>query len=685
MSRRILVTSALPYANGHIHLGHLVEYIQTDIWVRFQRLRGNDAIYICADDTHGTAIMMRARQEGRSEEALIAEMSAAHQRDFAGFQIRFDNYGSTHSPENRELCGEFWRALREQKLVATRDITQLFDEKAGVFLADRFVKGTCPRCASPEQYGDSCDKCGSTYAATELKDPVSTLSGTRPVLRDARHLFVQIENYHDFLLGFVDDPGRLQPEIANYLKGHFLAEPLRDWDVSRPAPYFGFEIPDEPENFWYVWFDAPIGYLASTKQWCDKNGHSLDAWWRAKDVEIYHFIGKDITYFHTLFWPVMLKASGYNLPTRVQVHGFLTVDGEKMSKSKGTFIHASTYLKELDPAWLRYYYASKLGTRVEDLDIQIDEFVSKVNSDLVGKVVNLASRTARFVESSGLSASYPDDGGLFAEAARRGDEIAEAYEGCDYARAMRLIMALADRANEYVDRVEPWKLKKDPARAAELQSVCSVILNLYRQIVIYLTPVLPELGAASERLLNTRFGSWNDAATPLVSTPVAPFSHLMQRVDPNKVKSVIEQSREAAPETAAAAAAPANAPVTPEDDGAALLAEPLAAECSIDDFQKVDLRVARVLSAEQVPEAKKLLKLSVSLGGDNKRTIFAGIKAAYAPETLVGRLIVVVANLAPRQMKFGLSEGMVVASGPGGAEVFVLSPDSGAKPGQRIH
>ena len=689
MTRRILVTSALPYANGHIHLGHLVEYIQTDIWVRFQRLRGNDAIYICADDTHGTAIMMRARQEGRSEEAVIQEMSTAHQRDFAAFQVSFDHYGSTHSAENRELCSDFWRGLQQANLVVTRDITQLFDTKAGVFLADRFVKGKCPRCGSADQYGDSCDKCGSTYLATELVDPISTLTGTRPELREAKHLFVQIEPLHAFLEEFVNTPGRLQPEMANYLKGHFLAEPLRDWDISRPAPYFGFEIPDEPGHFWYVWFDAPIGYLGSTKQYCSKHGQSLDDWWRNPNVEIYHFIGKDITYFHTLFWPVMLKATGYSLPRRVQVHGFLTVEGEKMSKSKGTFILASTYAKELDPAWLRYYYASKLGPRVEDLDIQIDEFVSKVNSDLVGKVVNLASRSARFVESTGLSATYPEDGGLFAEAARRGEEIAEAYETCDYARAMRVIMALADRANEYVDRAEPWKLKKDASRAAELQDVCSVILNLYRQIVIYLSPVLPTLSAASEELLNTRLARWSDAATPLVATRVAPFSHLMQRVDPNKVKSVIEQSREAAPADAPPNAAPNAAPNDPaktfDDDGAALAAEPLAAECSIDDFQKVDLRVARVINAEHVPEAKKLLKLTVSLGGGTTRTIFAGIKAAYEPEKLVGRLIVVVANLAPRQMKFGLSEGMVVAAGSGGAEVFVLSPDSGAKPGHRIH
>ncbi|HWA77200.1 MAG TPA: methionine--tRNA ligase [Polyangiaceae bacterium] len=673
-----MVTSALPYANGHIHLGHLVEYIQTDIWVRFQRLRGHRAIYICADDTHGTAIMMRARQEGRSETQVIAEMSAAHQRDFADFDVRFDHYGSTNSEANRALCAEVWAALRKGGLIAEREVTQLFDAKAGVFLADRFVKGKCPRCGTPDQYGDSCDKCGSTYSATELVEPVSTLTGSKPELSASRHFFVQIEALHGFLESFVATPGRLQPEIENYLKGHFLAEPLRDWDVSRPAPYFGFEIPDAPGHFWYVWFDAPIGYMASTREWCEKSGESFDRLWRDASTEIHHFIGKDITYFHTLFWPAMLQASGFNLPKRVQVHGFLTVGGEKMSKSKGTFVLARTYLDHLDPAYLRYYYASKLGPRVEDVDIQLDEFVSKINSDLVGKVVNLASRSARFVESTGLSAVYPADEGLFEEAARRGEEIAQAYESCDLARAMRTIMALADRANEYVDRVEPWKLKKDPARAQDLQAACTVLLNLYRQIVIYLAPVLPALAAASESLLNTKIQGWSDASTPILGTPVAPFSHLMQRVDPKKLEMVIEQSREAAP-------APVTEAAVPADDGAALAAEPLSAECSIDDFQKVDLRVARVLTAEHVPDAKKLLKLTVTLGGGNTRTIFAGIKAAYAPETLVGRLIVVVANLAPRQMKFGLSEGMVVAAGSGGADVFVLAPDSGAKPGQRVH
>ncbi|MEM8733407.1 MAG: methionine--tRNA ligase, partial [Planctomycetota bacterium] len=476
-SRQILVTAALPYANGPIHIGHLVEYIQTDIWVRFQKLRGNRCIFLCADDTHGTAIMLRARKEGRSETEVIADMQASHEEDFAGFGIEFDNYGSTNSDENKQLCGEIWAKLRESSLIVEKEVSQLFDPEAGTFLADRFVRGTCPKCNAPDQYGDSCDKCGSTYSPIDLIDPKSTLSGATPEVRSSNHLFVELEKLHEFLEQWTQSGEHLQPEVANYLKGHFLGEPLRDWDISRPAPYFGFEIPDSPGNYWYVWFDAPIGYIASTQQWCERHNEKLDDWWKSDSTEIHHFIGKDITYFHTLFWPGMLKSAGFNLPTKVHIHGFLNVDGEKMSKSKGTFIRAATYLNHLDPNYLRYYFASKLGPRLDDLDLNRDEFVTKVNSDLVGKVVNLASRTAKFAAKLGLSEQYPDDGGLFVEAAKAGESIAECYERCDYAKAMRQIMELADRANPFVENAQPWVLKKDDSKQDELRDVCTVALN----------------------------------------------------------------------------------------------------------------------------------------------------------------------------------------------------------------
>jgi methionyl-tRNA synthetase len=672
MPRRLLVTSALPYANGHIHIGHLVEYLQTDIWVRFQKLRGHNCRYMCADDTHGTAIMIRARQEGRSEEAVIADMQAAHERDFAGFDIEFDNYGSTHSAENRRLCAEFWAAIRQAGLVTERSIEQLYDPEVKTFLADRFVRGTCPKCKSPDQPGDNCSVCGHHYGPMELIDPVSKLSGARPEVRACPHQFIELEQLHGFLADWVARGDSLQPEIVNKLESDFLHEPLRDWDVSRPAPYFGFEIPDVPGHYWYVWFDAPIGYIASTQQWCDRTGEKLDRWWKSPDCEVHHFIGKDITYFHTLFWPGMLKTAGYSLPTKVHIHGFLTVDGEKMSKSKGTFVAASTFLKHLDPAYLRYFYASKLSSRVEDLDLALPEFVAKVNTDLVGKVVNLASRTAKFVEKTGLSAKYPDDGGLFAAGSAAGEEIAAAYEACDYGRATRLIMALADRANPFVEESRPWDLRKDASQTQRLQDVCTIALNLFRQLAVYLAPVLPRLARQTGELLNDPITSWDQAKTPLVGTPVGKFEHMLKRVEEKDLEAMIEDSK------------PAAGTLEWNDDGAALAAEPLAPECTIDDFAKVDLRVARVLAAEEVPEARKLLKLTLSLGGGMTRQVFAGIKAYYKPEDLVGRLVVCVANLAPRQMKFGVSEGMVVAAG-GKDEAYLLTPDSGAKPGHRLH
>jgi len=677
-NRRLLVTSALPYANGPIHLGHLVEYIQTDIWVRFQRLVGNRAVYICADDTHGTAIMIRAGKEGRSEEALIADMSAAHQRDFAEFGIRFDHYGSTNSDANRKLCGQFWKSMRDADMIAERPIEQLYDPEANTFLADRFVRGTCPKCGRTDQPGDSC-VCGHTYSPVELINPKSTLSGATPIIREATHLFVQLEKLHEFLAQWITSSGALQTETANYLKGHFLSDTLRDWDVSRPAPYFGFEIPDSPGNYWYVWFDAPIGYIASTQEWCDQNGEKLEDWWKNCQCEIHHFIGKDITYFHTLFWPGMLKIAGYNLPTQVHIHGFLNVNGEKMSKSTGTFISAETFRKYADPACLRYFYASKLNPRIEDIDLGIEEFADKINSDLIGKVVNLASRVGKFAGATGLSAAYPDDGGLFKNAADAGDEIAAAYDAGDLSRAMRKIMELADAANPYVEHARPWDMKKDAARIDELRGVCTIALNLFRQLAIYLSPVLPTLAAQCEELLGEPITDWRQSQTPLLGRPVQPFKRMMDRIQIEDLQKMIDETKEDS------AALDAPAAMTWSDSDDALKAEPIAAEISIEEFAKVDLRVARVLAAEQVPEANKLLKLTLSLGGNETRQVFAGIKAAYDPEKLVGSLVVMVANLAPRKMRFGMSEGMVTAAGPGGPDVFVLRVDEGAVPGQRVH
>jgi methionyl-tRNA synthetase len=678
--RQILVTSGLPYVNAGIHLGHLVEYLQTDFWVRFQKLRGHDCRYFCGDDTHGTATMLRAQQEGREPETLLEEMKAAHIADFIAFGIEQDHFSSTHAPANEALVGEIWAALRAKGCIEEREVTQLFDAEAGIFLADRFVVGGCPRCRAEGQYGDNCEVCGAAYDPSELINPTSSITGSVPEERTHPHLFVKLEPFHAFLEEWTQAPGRVPPETANWLRGSFLSEALRDWDISRPAPYFGFEIPDSPGNYFYVWMDAPVGYIASTKEWCDARGEDLDDWWRNPDCEIHHFIGKDIAYFHTLFWPVMLKTAGFQLPTAVHVHGFLTVNGEKMSKRKGTFIPARTYLDHLSPEFLRYYYASKLSSRVDDIDLNFDEFAQKVNSDLVGKVVNLASRTARFIKGRELPAVYPSerDDGLFAAGAAAGEEIAEAFETLDTNRAMRTIMGLADRANEFVESHAPWNLKKDPAKDNELLEVCAISLNLFRQICVYLAPILPRFAEESARLLSIGGKTcWADATTPVVGTRVAKFEHLMQRVDPEQVKTMTEVSRR---EAQAAVEAAAGATATSE----ALAGDPIEAECTIDDFGKVDLRVAEIISAKAVPKANKLLELELSLGGDERRRVLAGIKQAYKPESLVGRLTVVVANLAPRKMKFGTSEGMVLAAGPGGDELFILSPDSGAKPGQRI-
>jgi methionyl-tRNA synthetase len=677
--RQILVTSALPYVNAGIHLGYMVEALQTDFWIQFQRLRGHEVRYFCGDDTHGTATMLRAEREGRLPEELLDEMKAAHVADLNGFGVVHDHFSSTHAPANEALVGEFWTALRQGGCIEEREVTQFFDPEAGIFLADRFILGGCPRCKTPGQYGDNCASCGATYEPSDLIDPKSAISGAAPEERSHSHLFVKLEPFHAFLEEWTQTPGRMPPETANWLKGTFLADVLRDWDISRPAPYFGFEIPDAPGNYFYVWLDAPIGYIAATKEWCEANGEDLDRWWKNPDCEIHHFIGKDIAYFHTLFWPAMLKAAGFQLPTAVHVHGFLTVNGAKMSKRAGTAITARTYLDHLSPEYLRYFYASKLSAKVDDIDLNFEEFVQKVNSDLVGKVVNLASRTARFVKGQPLVA-IPDgrDEGLFAAGVAAGREIAEAYEARDSNRAMRLIMGLADRANEFVEGREPWNLKKDETKQDELREVCAIALNLFRQITIYLAPVLPRFAEESARLLSLEGATrWEDAATAVVGHEVGKFKHLMERVDPEKVEAMLAASLAAAEssETEAVAAVAA---------GEALAGEPLEPECTIDDFMKVDLRVAEILEAKAVPKANKLLELTLSLGGNERRTVFAGIKKAYDPESLVGRLTVVVGNLAPRKMKFGLSEGMVLAAGPGDSELFILSPDSGAKPGQRI-
>jgi methionyl-tRNA synthetase len=689
MPRRLLVTAALPYVNGHIHIGHLVEHVMCDVWVRFQRLRGHQVAFLCADDVHGTATMIAARKRGIPESQIIAEMGAAHVRDFQAFAIAHDFYGSTDSARAKAFVEDIWRHLVQAGHVSRKSVTQLFDPVQGCFLADRFVKGTCPKCGAADQHGDSCDKCGATYAPTDLKDARSTLSGAVPELRSAEHCFVKLEDLRGFLEEWTQRSGALAGPIARWVKGAFLVdgEPLRDWDVSRPAPYFGFEIPDAPGNYFYVWVDAPVGYIGALADWCAASGQERAAWWPRRDepgyadpqVEIHHCIGKDITYFHTLFWPAMLHAAGWKLPNRIHIHGWLTVNGEKMSKSTGTFINASTYIDSgLDPAYLRYYFAAKLNGSADDLDLNLDEFVAKVNSDVVGKVVNLASRTARFVPA--LAAAYPDDGGLFAAAAAESEAIATCYEADDSAGAVRRIMALADRANEFVEQVAPWALKKDPAKATELERACTISLNLFRQLCVYLAPVLPGLAAACGRLLGTPITAWSDAQAPLAGTAIGPFERF-DRVDPAKVAAMVEASRpKDAPAAAPAAASPLPPPPSP-----AFTSEPLAPEVTFDDFAKLDLRVAEVLAAEEVPKAKKIVKLRVSLGSLGERTIFAGIKAAF-PEVsvLVGRRIVVVANLAPRQMSFGTSEGMVIAAGEG-PSAFLLTPDAGAQPGMRIH
>ncbi|MGE5240132.1 MAG: methionine--tRNA ligase [Bacteroidota bacterium] len=683
--RKILVTSALPYANGPIHLGHLVEYIQTDIWVRFQRMRGHECWYVCADDTHGTPVMLRAQQEGVTPEALIARMRDEHYRDFTAFGVSFDNYYTTHSDENREFVTEIYRRLSKAGHISKRTIKQSYDPVKHMFLPDRFIKGTCPRCGTPDQYGDSCENCGATYAPTELKNPVSVLSGVPPVEKESEHFFFKLGDFEGFLRSWLfprehknDRDVHVQAEVANKLDEWFESG-LKDWDISRDAPYFGFEIPDAPGKYFYVWLDAPVGYMASFKNLCAQKGLSFDEFWgKDSGTELYHFIGKDILYFHTLFWPAMLEGAGFRKPTAVFAHGFLTINGTKMSKSRGTFITAASYLKHIHPRYLRYYFAAKLNGRVEDIDLNFDDFVARINSNLVGKYVNIASRTAGFITErfNGRLSRDVVNKDLLNETRQAAGAIADCYENRDYAEAVRLIMGLADKANAFVDDRKPWLMAKDPAQNEHLQQVCSSSLNLFRLLTLYLKPILPKLAEDVEAFLNIPPLTWADADGLLTDHAIRPYQHLLTRVDPKSIPALLDDAQkdmktmaEKTSETLA--------------DTSDLARHPLLPEISYDDFAKIDLRIARIIKAAHVEGADKLLQLTVDLGGIT-RTVFAGIKEAYKPEDLEGRLTVVVANLAPRKMKFGNSEGMVLAAGPGKKDLWILSPDTGAQPGMRV-
>ncbi|GAB4510266.1 MAG: methionine--tRNA ligase [Sulfuricaulis sp.] len=680
--RKILVTSALPYANGPLHLGHLVEYIQTDIWVRFQKMRGHECYYVCADDTHGTPIMLRAQQEGITPEKLIARMSAEHQRDFADFGIGFDNYYSTHSDENRELVTEIYKRLSKAGHISKRTIKQAYDPVKNMFLPDRFIRGTCPRCNTPDQYGDSCENCGATYSPTELKNPVSALSGVPPVEKDSEHYFFKLGEFETWLREWlhpdITKVRHVQPEVANKLNEWFEAG-LKDWDISRDAPYFGFEIPDAPGKYFYVWLDAPVGYMASFKNLCAKEGFKFDDFWgKDSQAELYHFIGKDILYFHTLFWPAMLHGAGFRTPTSVFAHGFLTINGTKMSKSRGTFITARSYLNHLPPQYLRYYFAAKLNGRVEDIDLNFDDFTARINSNLIGKYVNIASRAAGFITErfGGKLGKEAINKELLHETQNTAEAIAAAYENRDYSEAVRLIMTLADKANAFVDDRKPWLLAKDPAQNEHLQQVCTTSLNLFRLLTIYLVPILPKLAGDVATFLNIPPLTWADAKTLLTDHTINPYQHLATRVDPKNIPALLDEAQK----DMKTMAEKTSETITETSD---LARHPIMPEISYDDFAKIDLRIARIVKASHVEGADKLLELTVDLDGIT-RTVFAGIKEAYKPEDLEGRLTVVVANLAPRKMKFGMSEGMVLAAGPGKKDLWILSPDDGAKPGMRV-
>ena len=666
MSRKIFVTCALPYANGSIHLGHMLEHIQADIWVRYQRLKGNQIYFVCADDTHGTPIMIKSKQLGITPEEMLKAVAVEHKQDFDGFEISFDNYYSTHSEENRFFSNSIYKKLKERGYIASRTISQLFDPEKKMFLPDRFVKGTCPKCKAPDQYGDNCEVCGATYSPTELLNPYSAVSGAKPELKQTEHFFFDLPQFEPVLKDWIKT-GAIPEEMANKLNEWFEAG-LQQWDITRDAPYFGFEIPDQPGKYFYVWLDAPIGYFGSFKNYCDrvKNVDFDEFTSTGSNCEMYHFIGKDILYFHSLFWPAMLSGAGYRMPTKLFIHGYVTVNGAKMSKSKGTFIKAATFLKHFPAETLRYYYAAKSNAKIDDLDLNLEDFIARVNSDLVNKVVNLASRTANFITrkfAGRLAPSLTEDQ-IFGEFRNATASIENAYENREYARAVREIMRLADLANKYVDDTAPWVLAKDPSKDAELHQVCTNALNMFKILLTYLKPIIPSLVKASEDFLGVTL-NWNDRE-------INPFKPLFKRIEQKQVDEMIKESKEDL------AKATPKAPAKEAGD------EPLAPQITIDDFAQIDLRVAKIVNAEHVEGAEKLLKLELDLGFE-QRHVFAGIKSAYKPEDLIGRLTVMVANLAPRKMKFGMSEGMVCAAGPGGKDIFLLTPDSGAKPGMRIH
>ena len=684
--RKILVTSALPYANGELHLGHILEAVQTDIWVRLQKMRGNDCVYVCADDAHGTAIMLSAQSQGISPEQLIDAVQASHEADYAGFAIGFDNFHSTHSPENRARSESIYQALESNGHIARRSITQLFDPEKELFLADRYVKGSCPKCKAPDQYGDNCEACGSTYSPSELIEPVSTISGATPIEKESEHFFFDLPQFKDMLREWTRS-GTLQDAVANKL-AEWLDDELQQWDISRDAPYFGFEIPGAPGKFFYVWLDAPIGYLASFENLCERSEYNFDDYWQAgSDAELYHFIGKDIVNFHTLFWPAMLTSANYRTPTAVYVHGFLTVDGTKMSKSRGTFINARTYVENLDPEYLRYYLAAKLSNGVDDLDLNFEDFSARVNSDLVGKVINIASRCAGFINKGfdGELSAELDDAELIETLQAAGEAIATLLQSREYSKAVRQIMALADSANQYINDRQPWVVAKTEPGSENLQRICTTGINAFRILICYLKPVLPVMAEKAERFLVVEPLTWSDSQNALLGHRIAQFEPLMTRVDGKRIEAMIETTKAAYAESTQ----PGPSASKPGKQTGTADSSPFAPEIQFDDFAKIDLRIARIAEATHVDGADKLLALTLDLGVDEQgaaitRTVFSGIKSAYSPEQLTGMLTVVVANLAPRKMKFGLSEGMVLAAGPGKDELWLLEPHSGAQPGMRV-